>query len=215
MLNPLWYAKLPKEVRIHALVDMAKMIGVGTATLSLFGMMPGVTVEADPRSTDFGKIKYGDTRYDIWGGFQQYVRLMSQLISGAEKKSGGNVVPLGSGYGQHTRADKVFSFFRGKLAPVPSMAVDVLSGRTAVGEEVTPKQELNEHLVPMIVNDIKDAWQDGQGPMALVYTGLPSLLGVGTTTYDSEGGKGGGAGSTGNYKPTRPSKPHKLSKSHK
>jgi broad specificity phosphatase PhoE len=214
MLNPLWYAKLPKEIRIHALVDMAKMIGLGTATLTLFGMMPGVTVEADPRSTDFGKIKFGDTRYDIWGGFQQYIRLISQImpIIGGEKKADGRIVPLGNEYGQHTRGEKIFNFFRSKLAPVPSIAVDVSMGKTAVGEEVTAKQELNEHLVPMIVNDIKDAWQNGQGPMALVYTGLPSMLGIGTTTYDSEGGKGGGAGATGKYKP---SKPHKLSKSHK
>jgi hypothetical protein len=217
MLNPLWYAKLPKEVRIHALVDMAKMIGLGTATLTLFGMMPGVTVEADPRSTDFGKIKFGDTRYDIWGGFQQYIRLISQImpIIGGEKKADGRIVPLGNEYGQHTRGEKIFNFFRSKLAPVPSIAVDVSMGKTAVGEEVTAKQELNEHLVPMIVNDIKDAWQDGQGPMALVYTGLPSLLGVGTTTYDS-GGSGGGAGSGGSYgKSNKPSKPHKLSKTHK
>jgi broad specificity phosphatase PhoE len=188
LLNPLWYGKLPKEVRLMALKDMAKMIGVGAVTLGLFSMIPGVTVEKDPRSTDFGKIKVGNTRYDIWGGFQQYIRLISQLLSGSEKKTSGNIVPLGNERNEHTRADKVFSFFRGKLAPVPSMAVDALSGKTAVGEPVTLTGELKEHLIPMIINDVKDAWQDGQGPMSLVYTGLPSLVGVGTTTYESKGG---------------------------
>jgi hypothetical protein len=44
-------------------------------------------VEIDPRSTDFGKIKVGNIRWDIWGGFQQWVRVASQLATG-ERKTG-------------------------------------------------------------------------------------------------------------------------------
>jgi len=209
LLNPVWYASLPKEVRLMALNDMANLIMAGTTTLTLFAMIPGVKVEANPNSPDFGKIHAGDTRWDIWGGFQQYIRVASQLMSGVEKKSNGNIVPLGSGFGQHTKADKLFSFFRGKLAPVPSIGLDVLSGRTAVGADVNLTDEVKEHLTPMIINDVKDAWQE-QGPMSLLYTGLPSFVGVGTTTYES----GGGGSVNSGTKPTKVSKT-KISKPHK
>lgn len=182
MLNPVWYASLPKEVRQMALGDMAKMIGIGATTVGLLSLVPGVTVEKDPRSPDFGKAKAGNTRWDVWGGFQQYVRLASQLFSGYEKKANGNIVPLGPGRNQHTRADKFFSFFRGKLSPIPSMAIDFGTGKTAVGEDVTLTNEMKEHLIPMIGNDVAEAWKE-QGPMSIVYTGVPSFFGVGTTTY--------------------------------
>lgn len=185
MLNPIWYASLPKEVRIMALKDMAKMIGLGATTVGLFSLVPGSKTETNPNSPDFGKIHVGNTRWDIWGGFQQYIRLASQLFSGYEKKSNGNIVPLGTKFNEQTRADKLISFFRGKLAPVPSMTADVLSGKTATGEDVTLKDEAREHLIPMIGNDVADAWKE-QGPASMLFTGLPSFLGVGTTTYEQK-----------------------------
>jgi hypothetical protein len=182
LLNPVFYASLPKEVRVKALVDMAKMIGLGATTVGLFSLVPGASVEKDPRSPDFGKIKVGNTRWDVWGGFQQYVRLASQLFSGYEKKASGNVVPLGPARNENTKAEKFFGFFRGKLSPIPSLLVDYGMGKTAVGEDVELTSEMKEHLIPMIGNDVMDAWKE-QGAMSLVYTGIPSFLGVGTTTY--------------------------------
>lgn len=202
MLNPVWYAALPKEVRVMALKDMGKMIALGSTTL-LLASLAGAKVEANPTSTDFGKIHVGNTRWDIWGGFQQYVRAFSQLVSGYEKKGDGSIVPLGTERGQHTRAEKVLNLFRGKLAPVPSIATDMLTGKTAVGDDVELKPELREHLIPMIYGDVKEAWKE-QGPMSILYTGVPSFIGVGTTTYEpnapaaSSGGKGG--------KPKKPTK---------
>lgn len=182
LLNPVFYASLPKEVRVKAIVDMVKMIGLGATTVGLLSLVPGVSTETDPRSPDFGKIKVGNTRWDVWGGFQQYIRLASQIFSGYEKKSNGNVVPLGPDRNQNTKADKFFGFFRGKLSPIPSILVDYGTGKTAVGEDVELTNEMKEHLIPMIGNDVADAWKE-QGAMSLVYTGMPSFFGVGTTTY--------------------------------
>lgn len=188
MLNPVWYASLPAPVRRMALIDMAKMIGIGATTVGLLAMVPGVTTELNPTSPDFGKIRAGNTRWDVWGGFQQYIRLASQLFSGYEKKANGNVVPLGPARNQNTKADKFFSFFRGKLSPIPSIIVDYGTGKTAVGEDVELTNEMKEHLIPMIGNDVRDAWKE-QGAMSLVYTGIPSFLGVGTTTYQEKEGR--------------------------
>jgi hypothetical protein len=207
LLNPVFYASLPKEVRVMALLDMAKMIGLGATTVGLFSMIPGASVEKDPRSPDFGKIKVGSTRWDVWGGFQQYVRLASQMLSRSEKKASGNVVPLGPGRNQNTIAEKFFGFFRGKLSPIPSLLVDYGMGKTAVGEDVELTSELKEHLIPMIGNDIADAWKE-QGAMSLVYTGIPSFVGVGTTTYKEKEHKTGGSKSR-SHKATKQSKKSK------
>lgn len=192
LINPLFYTKLPKEVRIMALKDMAKVIGFGTSILGL-AAVAGAQVEKDPRSADFGKIRVGNTRWDIWGGFQQYARIFAQLYTGQTKSSNtGEIYDLkGDKFPYKTRLDQLGAFFRGKLAPVPGFAVDVLSGKNVVGEPVdlTKKDYLSkkayELFVPMIAQDIQDAWKE-QGAKSLLTVGVPSGLGVGVTTYSAD-----------------------------
>lgn len=186
-LNPLYYAKLPKEVRILALKDLAKFIGLGMTVLflaNLAGDDDEKVVELDPRSTDFGKIRFGDTRWDIWGGYQQYIRVMAQLLSGQTKSaSTGELSTLdGEGAFGRTRGDVLFSFVRGKLAPVPSAAVDFLTTRTVVGDRVTAFDEAKSHLMPLIYKDVAEAIKDN-GVKAIFTTGIPAVFGVGVSTY--------------------------------
>ena len=77
LINPVYYAKLNPTVRKEALKTLASFIGTGTGVLAM-AKLNGADVSADPRSADFGKIKIGKTRYDIWGGFQQYARVIGQ-----------------------------------------------------------------------------------------------------------------------------------------
>lgn len=181
-LNPAFYAKLPKAVRIQAIKDVSITIGVGLTVLAL-ASLGGAEVEDDPRSTDFGKIKVGNTRWDIWGGYQQYIRLMAQLITGQTKSSTtGRMSTLdGKGAFGRTRANVIGSFFRGKLAPIPAMSWDFIDGRTVTGEQVSIPMEL-ERMLPLIYSDVKDAY-DEQGAKALITTGIPATFGIGVSTY--------------------------------
>lgn len=183
ILNPLYYAKLPKEIRIMALKDMAKFIGFGISVLAL-AKLNGADVDDDPRSSDFGKIKVGNTRWDIWGGFQQYVRVASQLLSGQKKSiSTGEIQNLdGEGAFKSKRSDVLTSFLRGKLSPIPSMAWDFLSGKTVTGEKTTIKNELESHFLPLIYSDVKEAMKD-QGVKSLFTVGIPAAFGIGVSTF--------------------------------
>lgn len=193
LLNPVFYTKLPKEVRMMALKDMGKLIAFGGSVLGLANLA-GAEVEKDPRSSDFGKIKIGNTRWDIWGGFQQYIRLFSQEITGETKSPTGKIRELrGDKFPYKSRLDQLGSFFRGKLAPVPGTAVDLLAGRTVVGDEFDAQTKAYELFVPMIAQDIKDAWKD-QGFASLFTVGVPSAFGVGTTTYEPKKSSGGDGG---------------------
>jgi hypothetical protein len=169
-----------------ALKDMAKLVGFGASILGL-AAAAGAQVEKDPRSSDFGKIKVGNTRWDMWGGFQQYARIFAQLMSGQTKSSNtGEVYDLkGDKFPYKTRLDQLGSFFRGKLAPVPGLAVDLLAGKNVVGQEIDPVNKAYELFVPMIAQDIQDAWKE-QGAKSLLTVGVPSSLGVGVTTYDQK-----------------------------
>jgi len=189
MLNPIFYTKLPKEVRWMALKDMGKLIGFGASILWL-ASLAGAQVEKDPRSSDFGKIRVGNTRWDIWGGFQQYIRLLAQLYKGETKSSStGQIYELkGDKFPYKTRLDQLGSFFRGKLAPVPGTAVDLLAGKNVVGEEFDPAKKAYELFVPMIYQDIQEAWKE-QGPKSILTVGVPSALGIGTTTYEQKPSK--------------------------
>lgn len=192
-----FYGNLPKEVRRLALKDIGKFVGAGITLLALLKFAfpcndendkDCIDVEADPRSSDFGKIRSGNTRWDIWGGFQQYARLVAQLATGEKKSTVSGTIqelsdekPLGQ-----TRADVFFSFLRGKLAPVPSAAVDILKGRDVIGEKVTPQSEAIKLISPLTAKEIVEALND-EGVKSFFTIGVPSIFGVGTQRYVPRG----------------------------
>jgi hypothetical protein len=79
MWNPVYFAKMPKEVRIMFLKNMA---GVTASYISLGLLLKanGFTIETDPEKTDFLKLKRGDTRYDITGGEAIYLRTFWRVL---------------------------------------------------------------------------------------------------------------------------------------
>ncbi len=180
-----FYSRLPKELRIEAAKDMLKFVAVGVTTLALFKHGFGADVEDDPRSSDFGKIKFGNTRWDIWGGFQPYARVLTQVISGQRKTSTtGKIQELnGKGFMAQTPLTPVGNFLRGKLAPVPSGVIDLASGTDAAGQPVTLSSALLSRVTPLLFQDIRDGMKD-QGVKALFTVGVPSAFGISVQTYD-------------------------------
>ena len=197
LLNPVYFATLPNELKAQYGKDMGKFLGLGSIILTLFSLYgktqddddeDKITVETDPRSSDFGKIKQGQTRWNVWGGFQPYVRVAAQVGTGQKKTTTSGVVQELDGekaFGQ-TRGSMIADFFRGKLAPVFSSAVDLIEGRNAVGEKTTLKGELVESIIPLSIGSVIDAWKE-RGYGSLYSVGLPSIFGVATQTYGEKG----------------------------
>lgn len=202
-VDPRLYYKVPKEIRVEYFKDMAKFLGVGMTVLVL-AKLNGASVEDDPRSTDFGKIVSGKTRYDIWGGFQPYVRLIAQIITGQKKTTTTNEIKELSGEGAFgdTRADVLGRFTRGKLAPIPSMIVDYLAGTTVNNEETTLSKEAESHLLPLIYSDVKEAYKD-KGVSSLFTVGAPAAFGVGVQTYNEDENMGKAKGPKISNEPSR------------
>jgi hypothetical protein len=194
--QPRFWSKVPKEVRWEYLKDMASVIGVGMTILAI-AKAGGAEVEEDPRSSDFGKIQSGNMRWDIWGGFQQYIRVVAQLWTKQSKSTATDRIKELDGQGKYgmDRTDVGRNFLRGKLAPVPSMLADFISGETLMGEQIvmglsSDKQGekgageyVAEHLLPLTGTGAYEIIKD-QGPKGLATGVLPSALGVGVQVFE-------------------------------
>ncbi len=188
LLNPVYYAKMPPAVRAMAIKDMAKFTAFAGTILAL-AKAGGAEVETDPRSSDFAKIKVGDTRYDVLGGFQQYIKLAAEMITG-EKKKGGQTLDLTKpNWENQSRGTELLKFARQKLSPAVAMGVDFLTGKTTTGEDVNYSKigwdnEFITHLTPLQLQQAAESYKAGGIPKVIA-TMIPSMFGIGVQTYSN------------------------------
>lgn len=181
LLRPDYYARLSPVVRKEALKSLVSLGALATTVLGL-AKMGGADVEADPRSSDFGKIKTGNTRYDILGGFGQYITLGARLASNEKKTVKGDIQTLGARFGSPTRLDAFLNFGINKEAPIPSYITDFLRGKDAVGEPFDATDSAIKRMLPLFWQDAKEM-VDEQGAAKGIPMAVPGLFGVGTQTY--------------------------------
>ena len=185
MLNPYFYYKLPAPVRKEAVKNMMAFGTIAMLTLGAAAMM-GADVEPDPRSSDFGKIKVGNTRYDIGGGFNQYLVLGARTVSWlagieAVKTSSGELKELGPDQGETTYGETVLKFFRSKLSPNAAIVTNTMMEENVIGEPYTAGSALSS-MLPLHLQGVMDAAQEYDLVTAAVVT-APGFFGVGVNTY--------------------------------
>lgn len=147
-----------------------------------------VTIEHDPRSSDFGKIKIGNTRIDPLFGLAQATVLLARINSGQTKNRKGEIVDLrGDGkpaFGSSV-VDVMKDFARSKLAPVPSTIINLYQGEDVVGNKVFWETELAGNLMPLSTGDIYATMKE-QGIPAGTALSILSLFGAGMNTYGDD-----------------------------
>lgn len=170
-------------------------------------------LELDPRSSDFSKLRFGDTYLDPLAGLAQVTTLLSRLGTG-ETKTAKGVKPLRTDYtltdlrralgedvpehklakdgslpfGSGNAADVITRFLRTKLAPVPGAIVNTLSGSNVIGEPVTPLQTAGELVTPMSFNNIAEIMEE-QGVERGTAITLLGLLGMGVQYREPKAAK--------------------------
>jgi len=180
------YWKLPR-VRKEIAKDMAAVGAVGTMTLSL-AALAGWEVSLDPRSSDFGKIKIGNTRIDIWAGFQQPMRFLIRLATKITDEAGLTGKKLSKSEKEYRMIDAFYRFAAYKSSPVVTLTGNLLDEKTIVGEPITRLGAVGEAFTPLVYDDIIKAYKDGGLDRSLGITAA-SFLGVGANTYRKKGKK--------------------------
>lgn len=156
-------------------------------------------VETDPRSRNFGKMRFGNTYVDPLAGLAQTTTFATQMLTGEKKTAGkGEVQPLarygrlsdvtGDQYGKKTPfwddiAGVMTYFARTKLAPLPSALIDARTGYDVIGRETSPVQEAKELIVPMSLRDVVKLTEQHGIPRGLAFT-LANMFGFGVQARD-------------------------------
>jgi hypothetical protein len=185
-LNPVFYAQLHPVARQEALQSLASLTAVVGGVLSL-AALAGAQVQADPRDSDFGKIKIGDTRIDMLGGHAQVIRLYSNILwtskVAIEQLRGNNWVIEQDKYSNPK--EYLERFLRSKLAPVPSFLWDLGSGTDYKGDPIDVRKAAYERMMPILVSDLIELHQNNYPKEALLPYPL-AFYGIGVSTYDRE-----------------------------
>lgn len=176
-------ASLPGSAATRKLIarEYAKFVA-GVGVVLGLGMMAGGVVEIDPRSADFLKIRFGETRMDPAAGLSQALVLVYRLVSGSTKTSTGEIQPIRGDGARSSGADTIYRFVRSKLAPVPGAIVNALAGEDVVGNPTNIGREVVGLFDPIGRGDIVEALRE-QGIAKGSLLSAVSLLGVGMNTY--------------------------------
>lgn len=166
-------------------------------------LVSGYDVETDPRSSDFGKLRDGTTRYDILGGFGQYLTLAARVATQSTKTVKGDEHDLRGGltdslvegddsepkgpYSQST-GDVVTKFARNKTSPIASYVIDYMQGENTIGEDFYAPRDAMERMMPLFISDIQEIIQRDQS-LENIGEAAPALFGVGYSDFDSVPGE--------------------------
>lgn len=153
---------------------MAFVSIIGTALY--LAKLAGFEVELDPESSDFLKIKIGDTRIDLLAGLQQPMRVM--LLAMLKVLDTAGMYKMKRDIDLY---DAISRFVRYKFAPAISMPLELMQGKDAIGQETTILQTFTNNITPMVFQEIIDSYKSDIVLGSILAPFI--LLGVGVGTY--------------------------------
>jgi hypothetical protein len=168
-------------VRKIVAADLVKFVSTGLGVLYMLSMNDEIDVEHDPRSSDFGKIKIGDTRIDFWAGYSQIARYVAQLVTRKRKA-------LVTGrMGKVEVKETLWRFFQSKLNPAIALPVDIIRGETFLGDKMSldnadVMEQVYQRLTPLFIQDTVDAIRF-QGLDSVGYVAPSAFFGLSAQTY--------------------------------
>ncbi|MCR4324145.1 MAG: hypothetical protein NUV69_00450 [Candidatus Curtissbacteria bacterium] len=172
-------------VRKQAAVNLVKVITGTAAVLAIANAVRPGSVETDPRSADFGKIKIGNTRFDVTGGSSALITLAARLLKMSSKSSTtGMVSPINSGeFGAQTGKDVIYNFFENKLSPAAAVIRNYFEGQDREGRDPKSAESILETLfVPIGVTTYRELEKDPNSADTLLAM-IVDNLGIGANTY--------------------------------
>lgn len=183
-MRPLWWYGTNRTRQAFAKEYFRALTGL--ATVYLLGWLAGGEDEWDRRSSDFGKIRFGDIRVDPLFGLSQIIVFGTRLILGETKSTKtGKVTPLRGEERkplQRDTTDVIASFARSKLHPAFSIPWNILAGEKPTGQPTDFMTEAWDATHPITWEDIyKVAQEEGMGETAAL--SFVAFFGMGVQQY--------------------------------
>lgn len=184
LLQPITGAGGSDFVRKQAAINLVKIITATAGILTVANVVKPGSAQLDPRSSDFGKIKIGDTRFDVTGGMASLATLAARLATLSTKSTvTEKVTGLNSGkFGSQTGTDVVYSFLENKLSPMSSVVKDLLKGQDFNGNKPSVAGEASNLLTPLPITNYLELKNDPKSADNFVAI-LADSLGIATNTY--------------------------------
>lgn len=176
--------------RKQAAINLVKVVGGIAGILTVANAVKPGSVEKDPRSADFGKIKVGDTRFDVTGGMSSLITLADRLARMSTKSStSGNITALNAkdkkgnpAFGAQTGTDVFINFLENKLSPAGQVIKDLLQGGDFSGNAPTIKNEANNLLTPLPITTYLEL-KNNPNSANIILSMIADGLGINTNTY--------------------------------
>lgn len=160
-------------VKKEAAKNLASIVGSLAVVLAISKMINNKSVDQDPHSSRFGKIKIGATTFDLTGGMGGIATLASRLL--IPKKINGEwklytkdqytdkIKPLNltnkdgsKKYGATTGMDVFNNFWEGKVSPSAGIIRDIWNGQHFDGTPVTPGSIISKNVIPLPIQTSQD-----------------------------------------------------------
>ncbi len=181
--HPFYIFHPNKAIQSIAIRHWVQYAGLTAAILET-AKLAGYEVETDPTSSDFGKIKLGNRRFDMLGGYGPLVRMIIRTREGNYKAATGKKIP--------TTGSKEFGqFLRFKASPIIGSVWNSIERKDAVGQPYDIKHWTNimDDWAPMFATNIYDTWRL-EGFDKTKWVAPYVFYGGRLQTYDANEGKG-------------------------
>lgn len=232
-LNPIWYARQQvmssdfkagkyNKISVANKMAMATFLKSAVGTMATMAFLTAaynaykddydeeLTIETDPRSSDFGKLRIGKLRYDPWGGYVPLLTLYARLFDEQVKRADGSIYKMGEEqYGIKNRFDATARFLINKESPGFQMFHHYMTSTPKLNEKTGEMERVNDFgqtlsedeafsMYPIFLGSVRDAVKEDPDMVKSFLTAY-SILGLGnvqnySSKSKSEGRKVKGSG---------------------
>lgn len=178
LMNPVRYKNMDPFVRRQAIRTVLASASIYATITGLAALATGTAIATATRDPEFGKVKIGNTRFDLGGGFLQYIRFGSRFLYALRHQGE-------PGYKGNTAWDESSNFFWTKVSPAAAFVQQWASGKNEDGQPFDLTRETIDSFTPMAIEDATEAaeeWRWEHPEMTAAAVGA-SAVGIGVQTY--------------------------------
>jgi len=173
--------------RKQAALNLLRYISGAAMILAIANWIDDDSVTSERTSSDFGKIRIGDTRFSVGGGMEIMIvlaeRLRTRKITSATT---GKTRSIDKGL--FGGKELIFNFFENKLSPAAALALTVIDQKTWKGDQLTIPQMANDALTPLIIQNVLESG-DSDDSANILAALIAEALGINVQTFTDKKSK--------------------------